>query len=83
MPANCLSVSERTTISKTVIKHQNLSLTMTASFGVYVVTPSTDLHLKDLIYKADQALYRAKAEGRNRVIIRADLDQPHSDQTLA
>ncbi len=72
----------RTSISKTVIKYQGLSLTMTASFGVYVVTPSTDLHLKDLIYKADQALYRAKAEGRNRVIIRADLDQPHSDQTL-
>jgi diguanylate cyclase (GGDEF)-like protein len=40
---------------------------VTASFGV---TPlDTDVSVENAIERADQALYRAKAEGRNRSVI--------------
>ena len=42
------------------------TLTMTASFGV-TAKRAEDNSLQDLLYRADQALYRAKREGRNRV----------------
>ena len=41
---------------------------MTASFGVAVFVADAET-AEDLISAADQALYRAKANGRNRVEI--------------
>lgn len=41
---------------------------VTASVGVATLAPATTMSLDALYVKSDQALYRAKAEGRNRVI---------------
>ena len=41
---------------------------LTISLGVACLQHQTDKSLDDLIYRADQALYQAKVEGRNRVV---------------
>lgn len=47
-------------------------LQVTASFGVATVSdPSIDA--RQLVHRADQALYRAKHEGRNRVAVAEDI----------
>ncbi|MBA3037128.1 MAG: diguanylate cyclase [Desulfobacterium sp.] len=47
---------------------QNCSV-VTMSFGVSTIIPATDNNTTDLIKTADYALYKAKKEGRNRVVI--------------
>lgn len=44
------------------------SLRISASFGVATLSPLEQETLDPLIKRADEALYRAKAEGRNRVV---------------
>jgi diguanylate cyclase (GGDEF)-like protein/PAS domain S-box-containing protein len=41
---------------------------ITLSLGVTALTPSQDRSLTELVAQADTALYKAKSEGRNRVI---------------
>ena len=48
------------------IKFRDQIIHVTASFGV--ATLSADLDLKDLIRRSDEALYRAKSSGRNKVV---------------
>lgn len=45
---------------------------VTISLGVATLLPAPDINEKDLIRMADQALYRAKAEGRNKVSVCAE-----------
>ncbi len=42
---------------------------LTISLGVAAVTPGQGISPPDLVSAADQALYRAKREGRNRVVM--------------
>jgi diguanylate cyclase (GGDEF)-like protein len=45
---------------------------ITASIGVATLTPDVRIKPSDFIRNADRALYVAKAEGRNRVVLAAD-----------
>jgi diguanylate cyclase (GGDEF)-like protein/PAS domain S-box-containing protein len=69
----------KTTVEELQIVHKSsrTSKFITLSFGVAAVVPSNDLSSKRLIEAADQALYRAKAKGRNRIEVSSNqLSQP-------
>jgi diguanylate cyclase (GGDEF)-like protein len=48
------------------------SVSVTASFGAVAASGGETASLEALVSAADEALYRAKEEGRNRVVIRAE-----------
>jgi diguanylate cyclase (GGDEF)-like protein len=54
----------------------NCSLRVTASFGVTTALPSEAWTQETLIHKADEALYLAKKQGRNRVEILTGCSEP-------
>jgi len=65
----------RPAIRGTNLTHRGQSLPgPTASFGV-AVYPAHGAALADLVKAADQALYRAKQEGRDRVCAAAELQK--------
>ena len=54
---------------------------VTASIGIATWVPSAETSLKDLIELADQALYRAKASGRNRAVGMQDTAEASTGTT--
>ena len=56
----------RQDIAENEISIKDSSITVTASFGIATAAP--DHKLEDAIALADKALYRAKEEGRNRIV---------------
>ena len=56
----------RRALADRIVTWKNERLQITASFGVSVALPS-ETDIQALIGRADQALYQAKHEGRNRV----------------
>lgn len=59
----------RVCLTKTVVWSNRLEpVTLSASFGVASAVSGDNLTLIDLLYMADQCLYQAKHEGRNRVV---------------
>jgi diguanylate cyclase (GGDEF)-like protein len=58
------------------IPHQRSSHgNVTASFGVASLTPTQQATPEALLLSADQALYRAKESGRNRVCVHGLPDE--------
>ncbi len=62
------------------LPHPNspVSSFVTASFGIATVIPSDAGSIEALLTKADQALYQAKRQGRDRVVV-AELTAPRSE----
>ena len=74
---NAAAVAEtmRAKIAATRISHDGSQIPerVTISLGVAAMTPTQDTEAFALITFADQALYKAKREGRNRVISTGDM----------
>ncbi len=75
-PDGALAVAERArkNIAGSVVSLDNTTtVSVTASFGVAgVAAPESGTSLEKLLEMADQALYRAKNSGRNRVVLSRD-----------
>jgi diguanylate cyclase (GGDEF)-like protein len=65
----------RARISETAVSHENVSFTLHASIGIAGIEED-DMKIDDLIRKADQAMYSAKRQGRNRVVSASRKYQP-------
>jgi len=57
----------RVKIEKIALKHKGKKIEITASLGV--VTYKDEKSLFELINKADKAMYKAKKQGKNRVVV--------------
>jgi diguanylate cyclase (GGDEF)-like protein len=57
----------RSAIEALQLEHRGIPIPLTTSIGLADIAPEDDV-LEDLIFRADSALYRAKQEGRNRVV---------------
>lgn len=57
----------RAQVAGQVMIYRGQALAVTVSLGVALMEPGQPLHRDELIRRADQALYRAKRGGRNRV----------------
>ena len=78
-----LKVAERmrSSLADQPITVQGGRVAVTASLGVAVADAGSGVEIDDLIRAADVALYRAKAEGRNRVVASGGLkDAPPADR---
>lgn len=77
-PAGAKLVAERLrlAVARSKISHLNLQKlgNVTVSIGVATVVPQMDLAPDQVIELADQALFRAKAEGKNRVVYADPVD---------
>lgn len=69
---NTFAIGERmrkvVEINPSYIEELNRDIHITASFGVTSLEPGAKKSIDDLIKEADEALYKAKKTGRNRVV---------------
>ena len=73
----------RATIASTLIQVGAESLSITISIGAVTYEGFSDTAPEHFIAQADEALYRAKAEGRNRTVLacpssEGEVESPHS-----
>ncbi|HMF63339.1 MAG TPA: diguanylate cyclase, partial [Edaphobacter sp.] len=64
----------RLAISTESFHFEDHAVPVTSSFGAAWYGPGTKV-VEDLIRRADEALYRAKAEGRNRIVFYKEADK--------
>ena len=64
----------RLAISSEPFRFEDHTVPVTSSFGAAWYGPGTKV-VEDLIRRADEALYRAKAEGRNRIVFYKEADK--------
>lgn len=57
----------RETLNSIVYEHNNIKVSVTASFGVSQIIYQSDTDLDDIYARSDKALYKAKSSGKNRV----------------
>ena len=71
---NVIYVAERlrTDVCKEPVEFEGLKIPISASFGIAYAAPINDMHTATK--HADEALYRAKDQGRNRVVFYEDED---------
>ena len=58
----------RQAVGSVAVTYEGHPISVTISFGVAALVPGEKVSSQTLIKRADQALYRAKAEGRNRAL---------------
>lgn len=73
MPGANLEIAKRTaecmrkSIENTSIKYEGEDISVTASFGIYSLKSKGNENIDDLLQGADEKLYLAKRNGRNRI----------------
>jgi|GEM_PF-7123255 len=65
----------RGTVASQTIEAEGRRIALTVSCGAVVTLARTEESLEEILNRADQALYRAKEQGRNRVV----LDRTEAD----
>lgn len=68
-----LANSLRERIQDHPLTYGDLEVPIRASFGVAVLPPGEEISVKDMIGRADKALYAAKEKGRNRTVAWEEL----------
>ena len=71
----------RRMVAEHPFEHENLRLNVTISIGITHYVQTTDETISHIIKKADEALYRAKREGRNRVCVCLKTIPPGDEKT--
>ena len=71
----------RERIEKTPVIHGDNSINITVSIGVNCTIPNNQSNCTEFLDHADQALYQAKSQGRNRVIGYDQALENHSNKT--
>lgn len=62
-------------ISELIVSHEGISFSLQASIGVAAIQED-DVNIEDIQKKADEAMYSAKRQGRNRVVTVSKKLQP-------
>lgn len=77
LPEQALVIAEqvRAAVEDLRVAHNSSEINdyVTVSLGVATVIPSRDVQPESLIHLADEALYRAKSGGRNRVVAASEI----------
>ncbi|HUU91301.1 MAG TPA: GGDEF domain-containing protein [Phycisphaerae bacterium] len=78
-----LANSLRERIQDNPLTYGDVQVQLRASFGVAMLLPDEDIGVKDVIGRADKALYAAKEAGRNRVVAWEELPEAQDEPAAA